>query len=147
MSQPKALDSQNLFFFPPSFQFLRFHSNRNRLEPHLVAISVPASRGRKKFMSEGEKDKYFLQCKAERKWSLVTLESVTSVWVERTLSNRVGFRWLIRGKTSVEEERLLQKKPADFMFSATRTNQFPMFVTICLCKPPCRFNILHTETV
>lgn len=51
-----------------------FHGNRNRLEPHLVAISVPARRGRKKFMSEGEKDKYFLQCKAERKWSRVTLE-------------------------------------------------------------------------
>jgi len=35
------------------------------LEPHLVAISVPARRGENKFMSEGEKDKYFLQCKAE----------------------------------------------------------------------------------
>lgn len=68
MSQPKALDSENLF------QSLCFHDNENRLEPHLVAISVPARRGRKKFMSEGEKDKYFLQCKAERKWSRVTLE-------------------------------------------------------------------------
>lgn len=27
-------------------------------------------------MSEGEKDKYFLQCKAERKWSRVTLNVV-----------------------------------------------------------------------
>lgn len=69
MSQPKALDSKNLF------QSLCLYGNRNRLEPHLVAISVPARKGRKKFMSEGEKDKYFLQCKAERKWSRVTLES------------------------------------------------------------------------
>lgn len=52
----------------------RFHGNENRLEPHLVAISAPVKRGRKKFMSEGEKDKYFFQCKAERKWSRVTLE-------------------------------------------------------------------------
>lgn len=68
MSQPKALDSENLF------QSLCFQGNGNRLESHLVAISAPARRGRKKFMSEGEKDKYFLQCKAERKWSQVTLE-------------------------------------------------------------------------
>lgn len=61
MSQPKALDSENLL------QSLGLHGNGNRLEPHLVAISVPARNGRKKFMSEGGKDKYFLQCKAEKK--------------------------------------------------------------------------------
>lgn len=61
MSQPKALDSENLF------QSLRSHGNGNRLEPHLVAISVPARRGRKKFMSGGKKTNIF--CNAKQKES------------------------------------------------------------------------------
>lgn len=74
LSQPKASDVRNNINKKTDSSPC-FHGNKNRLEPHLVAISVLARRGRKKFMSEGEKDKYFLQCKAERKGSQITLES------------------------------------------------------------------------
>lgn len=56
-------------------QSLCYHGDGNRLEPHLVAISLALCKERKKeIYGEEGGGKYFLQCKAERKQSRVTLE-------------------------------------------------------------------------
>lgn len=66
MSQPKALDSENLL------QSLCYHGNGNRLEPHLVAISVSPCMERKNEIYEwGGETNIF--CNAKQKKSGVKL--------------------------------------------------------------------------
>lgn len=67
MSQPKALDSESLF------QSLCYHGNGNRLEPHLVAISVSPCEGRKKEIYEWGWGERNIFCNAKQKESGVEL--------------------------------------------------------------------------